>query len=192
MKQFVTGGAGFIGSNYVRWVLANTDDQVTVYDALPTRQPVDPARRRRRPPLQLRQGQHLRPGHARGGHGGPRRGRPLRAESHVDRSIAQGLTTSSTPTASAPTWSWTRPAGWRSLRHPHRHRRGTARSRRAPRPETDRSNPWSPTRPRRPAPTSSPCRTSRPTGCPSASPGAPTTSGPSSSPRRSSPCSRRT
>jgi dTDP-glucose 4,6-dehydratase len=34
MKQFVTGGAGFIGSNYVRWVLANTDDQVTVYDAL--------------------------------------------------------------------------------------------------------------------------------------------------------------
>jgi dTDP-glucose 4,6-dehydratase len=34
MKQFVTGGAGFIGSNYVRWVLANTDHEVTVYDAL--------------------------------------------------------------------------------------------------------------------------------------------------------------
>jgi dTDP-glucose 4,6-dehydratase len=34
MKQFVTGGAGFIGSNYVRSVLANTDDEVTVYDAL--------------------------------------------------------------------------------------------------------------------------------------------------------------
>jgi dTDP-glucose 4,6-dehydratase len=34
MKQLVTGGAGFIGSNYVRWVLANTDDEVTVYDAL--------------------------------------------------------------------------------------------------------------------------------------------------------------
>jgi dTDP-glucose 4,6-dehydratase len=34
MKLFVTGGAGFIGSNYVRWVLANTDDEVTVYDAL--------------------------------------------------------------------------------------------------------------------------------------------------------------
>jgi dTDP-glucose 4,6-dehydratase len=34
MRQFVTGGAGFIGSNYVRYVLANTDDEVTVYDAL--------------------------------------------------------------------------------------------------------------------------------------------------------------
>lgn len=34
MKLFVTGGAGFIGSNYVRHVLASTDDEVTVYDAL--------------------------------------------------------------------------------------------------------------------------------------------------------------
>ena len=34
MKQFVTGGAGFIGSNYVRHVLRTTDDEVTVYDAL--------------------------------------------------------------------------------------------------------------------------------------------------------------
>jgi dTDP-glucose 4,6-dehydratase len=34
MRQLVTGGAGFIGSNYVRWVLEHTDDEVTVYDAL--------------------------------------------------------------------------------------------------------------------------------------------------------------
>ena len=34
MKLFVTGGAGFIGSNYVRHVLQHTDDAVTVYDAL--------------------------------------------------------------------------------------------------------------------------------------------------------------
>lgn len=34
MKLFVTGGAGFIGSNYVRHVLETTDDEVTVFDAL--------------------------------------------------------------------------------------------------------------------------------------------------------------
>lgn len=34
MKLFVTGGAGFIGSNYVRWALANSDHTVTVYDKL--------------------------------------------------------------------------------------------------------------------------------------------------------------
>jgi dTDP-glucose 4,6-dehydratase len=34
MKQLVTGGAGFIGSNYVRYVLEHTDDEVVVYDAL--------------------------------------------------------------------------------------------------------------------------------------------------------------
>ena len=34
MQLLVTGGAGFIGSNYVRWLLANTDDHVVVLDAL--------------------------------------------------------------------------------------------------------------------------------------------------------------
>lgn len=34
MKLFVTGAAGFIGSNYVRWVLANSDDEVTIFDKL--------------------------------------------------------------------------------------------------------------------------------------------------------------
>ena len=34
MKLFITGGAGFIGSNYVRHVLASSDDDVTVFDAL--------------------------------------------------------------------------------------------------------------------------------------------------------------
>jgi dTDP-glucose 4,6-dehydratase len=34
VKLFVTGAAGFIGSNYIRHVLATTDDEVTVFDAL--------------------------------------------------------------------------------------------------------------------------------------------------------------
>lgn len=34
MRLLVTGGAGFIGSGYVRHVLATTDHEVTVYDAL--------------------------------------------------------------------------------------------------------------------------------------------------------------
>ena len=34
MKLFVTGAAGVIGSNYARRVLANSDDEVTIFDAL--------------------------------------------------------------------------------------------------------------------------------------------------------------
>jgi dTDP-glucose 4,6-dehydratase len=34
VNYFVTGAAGFIGSNYVRWLLANSDHTVTVFDKL--------------------------------------------------------------------------------------------------------------------------------------------------------------
>jgi dTDP-glucose 4,6-dehydratase len=34
VRLLITGGAGFIGSNYVRYVLRETEDEVVVYDAL--------------------------------------------------------------------------------------------------------------------------------------------------------------
>jgi dTDP-glucose 4,6-dehydratase len=34
MRLFITGGAGFIGSNFVRHIIDTTDDSVTVFDAL--------------------------------------------------------------------------------------------------------------------------------------------------------------
>lgn len=34
MRTFVTGGAGFIGSNFVRHLVDTTDDEITVFDAL--------------------------------------------------------------------------------------------------------------------------------------------------------------
>ena len=59
-KLLVTGGAGFIGSNFVHYVLDNTDPAVTVLDKLTyagnLRVLAGPARR----PLHLRAGRHLR------------------------------------------------------------------------------------------------------------------------------------
>ena len=34
MKMFLTGGAGFIGSNFVRHLMSASDAEVTVFDAL--------------------------------------------------------------------------------------------------------------------------------------------------------------
>jgi len=34
MKLFLTGAAGFIGSNHVRWLLTQRDDEIVAYDAL--------------------------------------------------------------------------------------------------------------------------------------------------------------
>ncbi|MFA9565395.1 MAG: dTDP-glucose 4,6-dehydratase [Acidimicrobiales bacterium] len=34
MKLLITGGAGFIGANHVHWLVANSDDEITVYDSL--------------------------------------------------------------------------------------------------------------------------------------------------------------
>ena len=104
MKLLVTGGAGFIGSNYVRYVLARDRRRGRrVRRPHLRREPVHAQGRRRRPPLLLREGRHLRPGHPRGGDGRratPSCTSPPRATS-TGRSSAP--TTSSTRTASAPT-----------------------------------------------------------------------------------------
>ena len=89
MKILVTGGAGFIGSNYVRWVLANTDHEVTVYDALTyagnlsTLRDVDDD-----PRYSFVHGNICDPGTLEGAMRGHDAVVHFAAESHVDRSIA--------------------------------------------------------------------------------------------------------
>jgi dTDP-glucose 4,6-dehydratase len=89
VKQFITGGAGFIGSNYVRHVLANTDDEVTVYDALTyagnlsTLKDVDDS-----PRFTFVKGNICDPGTLEEAMAGHDAVVHFAAESHVDRSIA--------------------------------------------------------------------------------------------------------
>jgi len=89
MKQFITGGAGFIGSNYVRYVLQHTDDEVTVYDALTyagnlsTLRDVDDS-----PRYQFVKGNICDPGSLEDAMAGHDAVVHFAAESHVDRSIA--------------------------------------------------------------------------------------------------------
>jgi dTDP-glucose 4,6-dehydratase len=89
VKQFVTGGAGFIGSNYVRHVLTHTDDEVTVYDALTyagnlsTLKDVDDS-----PRYTFVKGNICDPGTLEESMAGHDAVVHFAAESHVDRSIA--------------------------------------------------------------------------------------------------------
>ncbi len=79
MKLFVTGAAGFIGSNYARLVLGTTDDQVTVFDALTyagNRENL--ADLAEDPRFRFVHGDICDRDAVAGGHGRPRRRRPLR------------------------------------------------------------------------------------------------------------------
>jgi dTDP-glucose 4,6-dehydratase len=89
MRILVTGGAGFIGSNYVRHVFQNTDDEVTVYDALTyagnlsTLKDVDDS-----PRYRFVHGNICDPGTLEEAMAGHDAVVHFAAESHVDRSIA--------------------------------------------------------------------------------------------------------
>jgi dTDP-glucose 4,6-dehydratase len=89
VRLLVTGGAGFIGSNYVRHVLAHTDDEVTVYDSLTyagnlsTLRDVDDD-----PRYRFVKGNICDPGTLEEAMAGHDAVVHFAAESHVDRSIA--------------------------------------------------------------------------------------------------------
>ena len=190
VEVLVTGGAGFIGSNFVRWAHARASG-LAHHDARQAdlRRPArEPARRDRQPAASLRPGRHRR----RGGRGAARPARRtivvhFAAETHVDRSILA--------------------AGefiqHRRLRHVRAARgraRGAARCAASSRSRPTRSTAACPTgtaakptscgrairtRRARPAPIGSPTATGRPTACRSSSRARRTTTARISFPRRS-------
>ena len=177
----VTGGAGFIGCNFVRLALAKTRRaHRRARQAHLRRQPREPRRRRRRPPLRVRARRHRR---SRGG----RRGLP-RAPADARCSTSRPRRTSTARSTSPARFVRTNVVGTfelleaarrqlagadrrraRALPLPARlDRRGLRLARRRPAPSA-RRRPTSrtrPTPPRRPAPTTSCAPITPPTALP--------------------------
>ena len=193
----MTGGAGFIGSHYVRSSAVGrlgtgrAGLRGGARQAHLRRQPGQPRAGPRRPAAPLRRGRHPRPARS-STSWWPRPTRSCTSppSRHVDRSILGAADFVMTNVVGTQTLLDA------ALRHgvetvrARLHRRGLRLDRR--RAPGTRSSRWSRTRrtPRpRPPATCSPAPTTAPTGCRSASPAARTTTGPTSSRRRSSRCS---
>ena len=154
MKLLVAGGAGFIGSTYVRRHLAeNPDDEIVVLDKLTYAGRVEnladaDQSRLRLVEADIADAAAVKPARS-----------PAATRSSTSppspTSIARSTTPapSSRPTSSAPTSCSRRPATPASATYRSPPTRSTARSRRAPSPRPRRSTPPRPTRPPRPAAT---------------------------------------
>ena len=191
MRLFVTGAAGFIGSNYVHHVLETSDDEVTVFDALTYAGNLENlADVEDDPRFTFVKGNITDRDAVTAAMDGHDAVVHFAAESHVDRSIASPDEFVHTNCDGTNVMcDVARHVGvdrflhistdevYGSIEEGSLHRDAT------------RSSPGRRTRRPRPARTSSPCRTTRPTGSRCSSPARRTTSGRTSSPRRSSRCS---
>ena len=198
MKLLVTGGAGFIGSNFVRWWARRAPGRHgrRVRRAHLRRQPRQPgrraarvrARRHRRPRLRGEDAARLRDRHDR-----QLRGRVAQlVRDHESRASSSAPTSSArrrcakrcaASASIASTASITSPRARSTATSPStRRNRSTSRRRTRPARRTTR---------RRPAAITRCARTTRRSTCRSRSRTAPTTTGRTSSRRRSSRCSRR-
>ena len=165
MKLLVTGGAGFIGSTYVRHRLADPPERLgRVLDKLTY------AGRRGEPRRALDESRvEFVEADIADRRGRRARDRGLRRDRQLRRRVARrpldrgARATSSRPTSSAPSCCSRPPATPASATCRSRPTRSTARSRRARSPRPRRSTPPRPTRRRRPAATCSSAPTTTPT-----------------------------
>ena len=180
----VTGGCGFIGSNFIRHLLATDPDVARRQLRLPDlrRQPRQPRRPRRAPALPLRQGRHHRP---------RRRSAPRCSAASRTSSTSRPRATSTAASRTRGPFVRTNVLGTQVLLdaarefkraevRPGLDRRGVRQPRRRPgcSPKRRRCTRTARTPRARPRPTCSCRRTTTPSACPPSSPAARTTTGP--------------